>query len=345
MSSDGHPPGPSLLGDVARLAGVSPATVSRAFNAPQLLSGDTLERVLDAARRLDYLPYGVARSLRKRRSAVVGMIIPSLQNAYFAATVEHVQSRLARGGYAMLLASSNRDPELESTAVKAMVTQGVDSVIMLGRLLDPATERVTERARIPLLYSWTATPGRPSIAFDHPAAMAGLALHLAELGHRDIAVVIPFQLSADWGRTRLAGIEQALRRRGIALRPQAIIDDLGFDMTAGQAAFHRLRARAAQTTAVICSSDAIAAGLILAARAQGVAVPAELSVTGYNDMEVASVIDPPITTVRTSSQLHADRLTEALLGWMASGVVPASQTLPTELIIRGSTAAAARRGR
>lgn len=175
--------------------------------------------------------------------------------------------------------------------------------------------------------------------------MAGLALHLAELGHRDIAVVIPFQLSADWGRTRLAGIEQALRRRGIALRPQAIIDDLGFDMTAGQTAFHRLRARAAQTTAVICSSDAIAAGLILAARAQGVAVPAELSVTGYNDMEVASVIDPPITTVRTSSQLHADRLTEALLGWMASGVVPASQTLPTELIIRGSTAAAARRGR
>lgn len=337
MTSPAAPHGPSLLGDVARLAGVSPATVSRAFNTPQLLSGDTLERVLEAARRLDYLPYGVARSLRKRRSAVVGMIIPSLQNAYFAATVEHVQSRLSRGGYTMLLASSNRQPELELTAMKAMAAQGVDSVVVLGRVLDPATELVTQRARIPTLYSWTATPGKPSIAFDHAAAMAGLAQHLAGLGHRHIAVVFPFRQSADTARTRLTAIREALARKAIAIRPEAIIDDLGFDMVAGQEAFHRLRRQAPETTAVLCSNDAIAAGLILAAQAHGVAVPAQLSVTGYNDFEVASVIDPAITTVRTSSPLHAERLTDALLAWMATGTAPASEVLPTELVVRRST--------
>jgi LacI family transcriptional regulator len=330
--------GPASVVDVARLAGVSLATVSRAFNSPERVGPATLERVREAARRLDYLPYGVARSLRRRRSMVVGMVIPSLSNTYFAGTVDRVQALLAQHGYTMLLASSNYDPKAELDSVRAMVAQGVDGLVMLGRPVSPESSALLERLGVPHLRCWVATPGEASVGFDHDRAMHQVARHLVALGHRRFAAVIPFRALRDTGRSRLAAIRDALALDGIALPADCVIDDGGLGIASGREALRAIRTRAPRATAVICSNDHLAAGVILECRALGVSVPGDLSVTGYNDLEIASAFIPSITSVRTPVDAHAAKVAEALLAALASGEAPRSLVLDTEIVARESTA-------
>lgn len=152
--------------DVARLAGVSPATVSRAFNAPALLDPQTLERVRQAAARLEYRPHGVARSLRSRRSLIIGVLIPSLQNTYFAETVERVQALLAERGYTVVIASSHYDPEAEHAAVRAMTRQGVDAVLLVDARSMTAPEGCCSSSGFPACAAgsgWTSPRASVSI--------------------------------------------------------------------------------------------------------------------------------------------------------------------------------------
>lgn len=337
--------GPAKVTDVARLAGVSLATVSRAFNAPELLGAQTLDRVREAARKLDYLPYGLARSLRRRRAMVIGMVIPSLTNVYFAGTVERIQSLVARRGYTMLLASSSHDPETEINAVKAMIGQGVDGMILFGRLQNPESAAALRRAGVPYLRSWVAAPGEPYVAFDHDRAMRKVARHLLALGHRVFAAIMPFKVLGDTRRSRLEAVREELASDGVALAAEAVVDDLDLGIAAGRAAFRRVLERAPLATAVICSNDNLAAGAILEAQACGLEVPRDVSVTGYNDLEIASAMSPAITTVRTPMSEHAELVVAALLDSIASGEAAPSRMLETELVVRASTAAPARRGR
>jgi LacI family transcriptional regulator len=179
-----RPKPPPSVADVARLAGVSPATVSRAFNTPALLGAQTLERVQRAAQQLGYQPYGLARSLRKRRSMVLGIVMPSLRYAYYAGTLELLQSLLAAEGYTLLLSTANHDPQAELAGVRALMAQGVDGVILFGRPLHDESAPLLARRGVPHLRCWSALPGEPSVAFDHGAAMAAVVDHLVALGHR-----------------------------------------------------------------------------------------------------------------------------------------------------------------
>jgi LacI family transcriptional regulator len=323
--------------DVARLAGVSPATVSRAFNAPNLLDEQTLQRVRNAAAKLDYRPQGLARSLRGRRSLVIGVLIPSLRNAYFAETVEQIQALLAARGYTVLIASSHYDADAEVAAVKAMASHGVDALLMVGRPMTPASRWRAGALGIPTLRAWIWPDEPPCIGFDHDAAMRDVARHLLQLGHRRFALVIPFVALRDEGRSRLSAIREALADAGVVLPSAAVVDDLGFGIAAGRNALQVLRQRGVEASAVICSNDQLAAGVILQARALGLDVPRDLSVTGYNDTELGATFEPPITTVSTPMADHATQVVEALLA-MAAGASPAaSAALPTSLVVRAST--------
>lgn len=323
--------------DVARLAGVSPATVSRAFNAPALLDPQTLERVRQAAARLEYRPHGVARSLRSRRSLIIGVLIPSLQNTYFAETVERVQALLAERGYTVVIASSHYDPEAEHAAVRAMTRQGVDAVLLVGRPLDDRTRGLLQQFGIPGLRCWVWMDEPPCVGFDHDAALRQVAVHLLSLGHRRFALVVPFIALRDRLRSRQSAIRDALADAGVALPAAAVVDDQGFGLPGGRAALQELTRRGEVPTAVVCSNDLIAAGVILQARAQGLRVPVDLSVTGYNDLDLASAFEPPITTVATPMAEHASRVVDALMA-LLEGEMPAPDgPLVTQLVVRGST--------
>jgi LacI family transcriptional regulator len=325
------------VSDVAKLAGVSPATVSRAFNHPEQLGQKTLERVQIAANQLGYQPYGLARSLRSRRSMVIGVVMPSLQYAYFAGTLEVLQTLLAREGYTLLLSSSNNNPQQELDGVKAMMAQGVDGVILFGRPLNDESTPLLARRGVAHLRCWAALPGERSIAFDHGAAMSDVVDHLVALGHRDIAVVIPFIALGDRMRGRLSSIREALARHGLALPKQAIVDDGGVDAAAGREAVKALRDRQYSATAIICSNDLIAAGVILECQSLGLKVPQDISVTGYNDSALASAFEPSITSVETPLDLHAQEVAKAMVSALNNGVAFPSLVLPTSLKIRQST--------
>lgn len=325
------------VSDVAKLAGVSPATVSRAFNHPEQLGQKTLERVQIAANQLGYQPYGLARSLRSRRSMVIGVVMPSLQYAYFAGTLELLQTLLAREGYTLLLSSSNNNPQQELDGVRAMMAQGVDGVILFGRPLNDESTPLLARRGVPHLRCWAALPGERSVAFDHGMAMSEVVEHLVSLGHRDIAVVIPFIALGDRMRGRLTSIREALARHGLALPKQAIVDDGGMDAAAGREAVKTLRGRHCSATAVICSNDLIAAGVILEYQSMGLKVPQDISVTGYNDSALARAFEPSITSVETPLDLHAQEVAKAMVSALCDGVGFPSLVLPTRLKIRNST--------
>ncbi len=328
---------PPSVSDVARLAGVSPATVSRAFNAPERLVPETLERVRRAAGQLGYQPYGLARSLRSRRSMVLGIVMPSLRYAYYAGTLELLQSRLAREGYTLLLSSANHDPQAELEGVRALMAQGVDGVILFGRPLHDESAPLLARRGVPHLRCWSALPDEPSVAFDHQAAMAGVVEHLVALGHKRLALVIPFRALADRFRGRLTAIREALARHGLALPADAVVEDGGLDLPAGREAWRTLRQRGQQPSAVVCSNDLIAAGVILECRAAGLQVPQDVSVTGYNDSALASAFEPAITSVDTPVDLHAQEVARVMLAALREGQPFPLLRLPTQLHVRGST--------
>lgn len=328
---------PPSVADVAKLAGVSPATVSRAFNAPQLLGASTLERVQVAAGQLGYQPYGLARSLRRRRSMVIGVVMPSLHYAYFAGTLELVQKHLAKEGYTLLLSSSNYNPEQELDGVKAMMGQGVDGVILFGRPLNDESTPLLARRGVPHLRCWAALPSERSVAFDHGAAMGDVVEHLVSLGHERFAVVIPFVALGDRLRGRLAAIRETLARHGLALPKHAIVDDGGLDATAGRMAFRTLQTRGYKATAIICSNDLLAAGVILECQSRGFRVPQDISVTGYNDTDLAKAFEPSITSVETPLDIHAQEVARAMLAALQNGDSFPKLRLPTHLKVRSST--------
>lgn len=328
--------------DVARLAGVSPATVSRAFNAPQLLDDQTLARVRDAASRLEYRPQGLARSLRSRRSLVIGVLIPSLRNTYFAEMVERVQALLAEHGYTVLIASSRYEASAELAAVKAMAAQGVDALLLVGRPLDVQSRPAAERLGVPTLRAWAWLDEPPCIGFDHDAALREVVRHLLALGHRRFALVAPFQALHDRLRSRQTAVRDALAEAGVALPAGAVVDDVGFGAADGRAALRTLRQRGVRPTAVVCSNDLLAVGVVLQAQADGLVVPRDLSVSGYNDLDLAAAFEPPLTTVATPIADHASRLADALLALARGERVDAGAPLPTRLVVRGSTGPAPR---
>ena len=330
------------LHEVATLAGVSPATVSRAFNEPALLNADTLARVTAAARTLRYQPNGVARSLRRNRSMTIGAVIPSFRYAYFSSSVEGLQAALVARGYSLLIATSNYEEATELDAVRAMLKHGVDGVVLVGLQHDPELLQLLDDCATPYLITWSYDPAQPCIGFDHRKAMESVVNHLLDLQHREIAVVMAFLRVSDRERDRLAGIESALKRRGIAFAAERqVVFAGGSGPQDGRNALRAVRHKLPAATALICANDLLAAGAIMECRAQQIAVPAALSITGYSDLEIAAAMEPGITTVRTPSEKLGQLAGEWLIDKLAGRSVMDHRELATELIIRGSTGPAA----
>jgi len=329
--------GVSTLAEVARLACVSPATVSRAFNTPQLLSSKTLQRVNAAAETLRYLPDGLARSLRRNRSMVIGAVMPALRHAYFASTVEGLQSAIARRGYTLLLATSDFDEKAELAAVRSMIRQGVDGFVLVGTQHDPALLPLLRDRGKPFIITWSYDSVLASVGFDHRRAIQPVVNHLLDLGHRDIVAIMAFLNVSDRERERLAGIEDAFAQRGMSFRPDRVIYAGGSGLQDGRNALRAARARVPSATAVICANDLLAAGALMECSASGLSVPRDFSITGYGDLDIAAAMNPPITTVKTPANDMGRLAAECLLARLSGEATLDHIELATELIVRGST--------
>ncbi len=328
------------LTDVARQARVSPTTVSRFFNQPELVRPGTRQRIERAVVDLGYLPNAAARALASKRSRMVGVIVPTLDHALFAKALNSLEGRFAAAGYTLVVAASGFDPDRERRQVEGLLTHRIDALVLVGASRDPAVYALLETQGLPYVTTWVVDEdGRhPGVGIDNHGAGQRIADYLLDLGHRDLAVISAETARNDRARQRLAGVRAALEARGLSIPSERVIER-PLDLLEGGHAFRHLMSLSPAPSAVICGADLFAVGAIFESAKLGLRVPQNVSVTGFDDIELASLIDPPLTTLRVPVREIGERSADYLLRRLRGEAVPNSTLLEVELLLRGSTAA------
>ena len=325
--------------DVARLAGVSNATVSRALSRGSTVSAATRQRVEAAALQLGYVPHGAASALRAQRTRTVGAVLPTLDNLLYAKATHALQKALDDSGYLLLLGCHDFDLNNEVKVVRSLLERGIDGVILIGAEHDEALFALLADMGIPYLLtlSLDASGRHPCVGFDNRSAAMRVANYLADIGHRDIAVISGVTAGNDRASARLAGVHEALAARGLTLKSRHVIE-APYTLGGGRAAMQKLLATDTPPTAVVCANDVLAMGAVLECHARNIEVPAAVSVTGFDDMEAASILVPPLTTVRVPMHEIGYAAAQRILAHIDGGVGPRVTELAVDLIVRGTTA-------
>ncbi|MEM1431805.1 MAG: LacI family DNA-binding transcriptional regulator [Pseudomonadota bacterium] len=321
------------LEDVARHAGVSTATVSRCLNSPERVVERTRLKVLHAVRELGYAPNFNARALAAKRTNTFGAIIPTMENAIFAKGLQAFQEELGTHGITLLVASSSYSPDLENDQVRALVARGADALLLIGHDRTPETYAFLERRKIPYVIAWAYAPDEPrlSIGFDNRQAMRVLTRKVLEFGHERLGFITAPRATNDRARGRYQGACDAMAEHG--LDPTSMtVRETTYGIEEGGDAFEDMMAAPAPPTAVLCGNDVLAAGAIKRAREMGLTVPQDVSITGFDDIELAEIVTPAITTMHVPHREMGRRSAELLVG-LCNGE-PTGRSLELEASIR-----------
>lgn len=285
--------------DIARTAGVSHSTVSRALSDSPLVKTETKARIQRLAREMGYSPDARARSLVMGQTRTVGVVVTTIVDPFVTEVVQGIESTAHDHDYTVLLCSSNAEPEREIAAVEMLRSKRVDGVIVTSSRVGALYLDHLERIGVPivLINSHSEQGGRYtySVSVDNVRGGQCATNHLIQLGHRRIAYVSrPTDFKSD--RERLAGYRLALDEAHIPFDPDLIVPGTG-RAGGGERALPVLMALAEPPTAVFCYNDMMAIGLLRAARETGLAVPTDLAVVGFDDVLLASYVFPPLTTI------------------------------------------------
>lgn len=325
--------------DVARLAGVSAATVSRALNNAELVDPATRRRVLEAATKLRYVPHGAARSLRSHRSRMVGAIVPSFDYALYARTTSALQQRLDEKGYALVLAEHHYDLASETRIAGQLIEHGVDALVLVGLDHEQALYSLLADYGRPYVLTWGVDPllRHPSVGFDNRAATLAATRHLLALGHRRIGLLSAPIEGNDRARARGEGVRAALAEAGLSLDERHVAY-APISLPAAEAAAALLLAAPDRPTAIVGTNDVFAVGVMLAARRMGIRIPQELSVTGVDNTDLGATQTPPLTSVATPITDIGRSAADQLMARLEGAACEHFQEHPVELVVRGSTA-------
>ena len=332
------------IADVAERAGVSKTAVSFAFNNPERLNVDTASRILGIANELGYRPDPVARMLTQRRTGSIGILTPQdlstiFTNPFFGAFSAGIAGVAEERGYGLHFISP-----LQGSLTRAIHRAIVDGVVAIGLTDDHPEIDEVRRAGLPMVLVDSATTGdTASIDVDDEGGARLAASHLIELGHRDIVILaIDGPRSTAGGghgivERRLRGYREALAEAGIDVTDDAIAIGPA-SIVGGREAFDRAWDAGRRPTAVLAMSDAMAIGAIRAIHQRGHSVPGEISVVGFDDVDLAASTDPPLTTVHQPVKGKGDAAVRLLLSVMEGAQsAPVHRRLETRLVIRSST--------
>jgi len=337
---------PVTLRDVARLARVHPATVSRALNpgTRSMVNDDTAQRVIDAAEELGYRPNPIARGLKTNRSYTVGVVIPDLTNPLFPPIVRGIEARLGQAGYTSLIANTDNAPERERQDFEAMRARQVDGFITATARLDhELLSEIAESGQPIVLVNRRVEDGTlPAVAADDRQGARLAVEHLVALGHRRIAHLGgPQNLST--GHQRHVGFEEAMNDAGAGGRADNLVSfGTAFTEAEGARLCRELLDGGAEVTAIVAGNDLMALGCYDILGEVGLRCPEDVSVVGFNDMPFADRFNPPLTTVRIPHREMGAAAADLLLELLATpGTAPRQLVLPSVLVARGSSASPA----
>ncbi|MGA2730631.1 MAG: LacI family DNA-binding transcriptional regulator [Terracidiphilus sp.] len=327
---------------VAAMAKVSIATVSRTINGSPLVSDRLTKRVWQAIEQLNYFPNTHARSLVSGRSRIFGIIVENITNPFFPELIQNFEEIAVAHGYEILVSSSNSDPAVLTTCVRRMIERKVEGVAMLtfGEE-EPVLDQLSFHD-IPLVLAefHLEDPKTSTILLDYATGIRAAIDHLLELGHSKIAFLAgPHKIHS--AMTRENDFRTAMEAVGLPIQKKWVIE-CDHTLKGGVAGFDRLQALAAGPTAILCSNDMTAIGVLRAAYLKGLRVPQDLSVIGLDDIDFAEFTLPPLTTIRLSRGDLARAAFEALRQQAEEAGKSRIQReflVSTSLVLRGSTAA------
>ena len=322
----------ATLQDVARLAGVSLGSASRSLSVPREVRPDTLERVQRAVAQLGYVRNGAAQALASRRTKTIAAIYPTLDNPIFAVSIQSLQQTLWGLGYQVLVASHDYEPAREVDLLRAIVERGVDGIVLVGTDHADAVYDLQRQYGLPYVLSWAVDETRPGqcVGFSYLDAAQRMAGLVVERGHMRIALCPGIADGNERVRARIEGTRAALKAHGLVLREDWIVER-PFTFEGGRSAVAQLFGTTDRPTALICGTDIQAVGAIGECRDRGIRVPDELSITGSDDIELANLVEPRLTTVHVPTseigRLSAERIVSLIEGRALGETRPLQTTL------------------
>jgi DNA-binding LacI/PurR family transcriptional regulator len=323
--------------DIARKAGVSHSTVSRALHNSPLIGPETAARIRAIAKRSGYVPSAVARSLVSRTTRTVGVVVTTIADPFIGEVVEGIESMANEHRYSVILANSHADPELEIKVVDSFSERRVDGILVTASRVGALHGKRLAGTNVPIVLINNQHPGDfvHSVGIDNIAASRAIVTHLLELGHRRIAY-IGDRLGYQSDTERFSGYRAALKSRRIPVHAELVVRGDGKPVE-GERAANQLFQLGHPPTAIFCYNDMTALGVLRAAGDRGLRVPDDISIAAFDDLPVTSYTSPPLTTIRQPKQ-DMGRRAMSILIQLLNGEKPESRIkLPGELIVRGST--------
>jgi LacI family transcriptional regulator len=325
--------------DVARLAEVSVATVSRVLNSSPRVRDDTRARVLEVARELRFAPNGAARTLSRRQATALGVVLPDLYGEFFSELLRGIDLEAQRAGHALLVSSSHHDARGVSVAVRAMRGR-VDGLLVMAPEVSPAALATALPDGLPVVTLNTArTPGAAAaITVDNMGGTRTVVRHLAKLGHERVGFISGPPHNAD-ASARFRGYRAAMRHAGLTIRDEHLAHG-DFTEEGGWSAARALVAqRRPRPTALFAANDAMAVGALLALREADIDVPGDISVVGFDDIPIARYVIPGLTTMRVAIDELGARAAALLFRALTDPITirgPRREVVPAELVVRHS---------
>ncbi|WP_188671440.1 LacI family DNA-binding transcriptional regulator [Neptunicoccus cionae] len=299
MNKDLNSKGKPDIVAVAKAAGVSISTVSRSFNHPELLKPATRKKIDRAVQRVGYIRNRAAQVMHGRRTATIGLVVPTIDNAIFAELIQSFSAELDANGFTMLIASHGFDLDREYQMLRKLMEHRVDGIAVIGLEHSEASYKLIEQQDLPAVAIWNYAQGArlPCVGVQNLKAGRMAAQHLLDLGHRDIGLIFPETDGNDRAKDRLLGASEALQRAGVEV-PADWQLEAPYNIAEAKRASASMLRHSSRPTAILCGNDIIAQGVLFAARSGGLDVPRDLSVMGIGDFKGSAEFEPSISTIR-----------------------------------------------
>ncbi len=327
------------MAEISKIAGVSLATVSRTIHSPHLVRKETRDRINGVMKKVNYVYHATAGDLSRKRSSIIGVIIPTAKSLVFSTTLFAIQETAQQNNFSLITGSSKYDIETELRLLQQFKERRLAGIILTGFAFgqkDLVKELV--KGGMPCVVIWDKVddPDLSYVGFDNFKATFKITEYLISLKHKRLGLIVGPYTKVERVKKRLEGFKAALKEYGIAYDPSLVIEKEP-TLIDGKEAMSRLLSLTDRPTAVLAASDTLALGALAAARDMGVRVPEDISLAGFDDIEVAGYCNPPLTTVRVPAYEIGQIAFKILLDMVNTHSNQAQQyCLDTSLIIRSS---------